>query len=54
VSVPRTFVDYVITEHGIASLQGKSQRARAEALIEICDPTFRDELRAEARRLFWP
>lgn len=54
VSVPRTFVDYVITEHGIASLQGKSQRARAEALIEIADPRFRDELRTEARRLFWP
>ncbi|HEX2171146.1 MAG TPA: acetyl-CoA hydrolase/transferase C-terminal domain-containing protein, partial [Dehalococcoidia bacterium] len=54
VSVPRTFVDYVVTEHGIASLQGRSQRARAEALIEIADPAFRDELRAEARRLFWP
>lgn len=54
VSVPRTFVDYVITEHGIASLQGKSQRARAEALIEIADPKFRDELRSAARRLFWP
>ena len=54
VSVPRTFVDYVITEHGIANLQGKSQRARAAALIEIADPTFRDELREAARRLFWP
>lgn len=54
VSVPRTFVDYVITEHGIASLQGKSQRQRAEALIEIADPQFRAELRSAARKLFWP
>lgn len=54
ISVPRTFVDYVITEHGIASLQGKSQRQRAEALIEIADPQFRDELRSAARKLFWP
>ena len=54
VSVPRTFVDYVITEHGIANLLGKSQRARAEALIEIADPKSRDELRAADRRHFWP
>jgi len=54
VTVPRTFVDYVVTEHGVANLQGLSQRERAQALIELAHPDFRDELRAAARRLFWP
>lgn len=54
VTVPRTFVDYVITEHGIANLQGLTQRERARALIELAHPAFRDHLEAEARRLFWP
>ncbi len=54
VTVPRTFVDYVITEYGIANLQGLSQRERALALIELAHPDCRDELRAAARRLFWP
>ncbi len=54
VTVPRTFVDYVVTEYGIANLQGRTQRQRAEALIELAHPDFRSELRAAARRLFWP
>ena len=52
-TIPRTLIDYVVTEHGIASLQGKSQRERAEALIEIAHPDFRDELRTYARKSFW-
>jgi 4-hydroxybutyrate CoA-transferase len=54
VTVPRTFVDFVITEYGIANLQGLTQRQRALALIDLAHPTFRDHLRQEARRLFWP
>lgn len=54
VTTPRTYIDNVITEYGIANLQGKTQRQRAEALIEIAHPDFRSELRKEARRLFWP
>jgi len=54
VSLPRTYVDYVVTEHGIACLVGKSERKRAEALIEIAHPKFREELRAAARKRFWP
>jgi 4-hydroxybutyrate CoA-transferase len=54
VTVPRTFVDFVVTEYGIANLQGRTQRQRAEALIEIAHPDFRPELRAAARKLFWP
>ena len=54
VTVPRPLVDYVVTEHGIANLQGLTQRQRATEMIQLSHPKFRDELTAEARRLFWP
>jgi acetyl-CoA hydrolase len=44
-------VHYVITEHGIADLYGKSLRQRARALIAVADPQFRDELEKAAREL---
>jgi acyl-CoA hydrolase len=37
-------VHYVITEHGVAYLHGKTLRQRAEALIRIADPKFREGL----------
>lgn len=40
----RADVHYVVTEHGIAYLHGKSLRERAEALIAISDPRFQQEL----------
>ncbi len=40
----RADVHYVVTEHGIAYLHGKTLRERAEALIAIAEPSFRDEL----------
>ncbi len=52
VTVPRTYVDYVVTEHGIAELRGKTLRERAAALVEIAHPDFREALRSEARRMF--
>ncbi|MBM4258262.1 MAG: 4-hydroxybutyrate CoA-transferase [Deltaproteobacteria bacterium] len=52
VSLPRTYVDYVVTEYGIAALAGKSERQRAEALVDISHPQFREELRAQARKRF--
>ncbi len=54
VSVPRTYVNYVATEHGIVNLLGKSQRERAELLISIAHPDFRDALCQEAKTHFWP
>lgn len=42
---------YVVTEYGIADLYGKNLRQRAEALIAIAHPAFRDELSAFARSL---
>jgi len=37
-------VHYVVTEHGIAYLHGKTLRERALALIAIADPRFQQEL----------
>lgn len=54
VTTPRTYLDSVVTELGIANLQGKTQRQRAEALIEIAHPDFRPELKKAAKKLFWP
>ena len=50
----RADVHYVVTEHGIAYLHGKTLRQRAEALIAIADQKFRDglyEFAARARYL---
>ena len=40
----RADVHYVVTEHGIAYMHGKTLRERAEALIAIADPRFKQEL----------
>lgn len=49
----RADVHYVVTEHGVASLHGRSLRERARELIRIAGPGFQDELEqaARARRL---
>jgi acetyl-CoA hydrolase len=49
----RADVHYVVTEHGVAQLHGKSLRERAEALIAVAHPDFREELlqAAHGRRL---
>jgi acyl-CoA hydrolase len=46
----RSDVHYVVTEYGVACLRGKTLRQRAEALIAIADPRFRDELQNFAER----
>ena len=45
----RADVHFVATEFGIADLYGKSLRRRAEQLIAIAHPDFREELRTFAR-----
>jgi 4-hydroxybutyrate CoA-transferase len=52
VTVPRTYVDYVVTENGIATLRGKTIKERVRALLNITHPDFRAELESEARRLY--
>jgi acetyl-CoA hydrolase len=46
----RADVHYVVTEYGIARLHGKSLRERAQELIAVAHPDFREELRAAACR----
>lgn len=45
VTTSRNDIDYVVTEYGIAALKGKTLCERANSLINICHPDFRDELR---------
>jgi 4-hydroxybutyrate CoA-transferase len=47
----RNHVHYVVTEYGVADLYGKTIRQRAQALINIAHPKFRDELTRAAREL---
>jgi len=47
----RAHVRTVVTEWGVAELFGLSLRERAQALISIAHPDFRDDLRREADRL---
>jgi itaconate CoA-transferase len=44
VTTPRNDTQIVVTEYGFAELTGKSLRQRAEALIAIAHPAFREEL----------
>jgi len=51
VTTPRADADYVVTEHGVAELKGRTLAERARALIAIADPAFRAELSAPGERL---
>ena len=51
VTTTRNDVHYIVTEYGVADLYGKTIRQRAQALIAIAHPNFRDELTAAARKL---
>ncbi|MGS0763683.1 acetyl-CoA hydrolase/transferase family protein [Syntrophomonas curvata] len=51
VTVPRTIAHYIITEYGTINIKGKSTWQRAEALISIAHPDFRDELVSEAQHM---
>ena len=51
VTTSKNDVNYVVTEYGVAQLRGKSAKARAQELITIAHPDFRDQIHFEARRL---
>ncbi|MBI4913360.1 MAG: acetyl-CoA hydrolase/transferase family protein [Acidobacteria bacterium] len=51
VTLHRSHVDHVVTEHGVARLRGRTVRERTQALIAIAHPDFREDLRAQARKL---
>jgi len=49
----RGAVHYVVTEFGVAYLHGKTIRQRAEALIEIAHPKFREGLYSYCEKTRW-
>ncbi|TXG86213.1 MAG: acetyl-CoA hydrolase/transferase family protein [Rhodocyclaceae bacterium] len=51
VTTSKNDINYVVTEHGVAQLRGKSAKQRAEALIGIAHPDFRGELREAAKKM---
>ena len=51
VSLPRNLADVVISEHGVANLRDASADERAESLIAIADPAFRESLSNDWRAL---
>lgn len=53
-TIPRQMVDYVVTEFGAVQLRGKPTWMRAEAIIELAHPDFRDDLiKAAAEMKIW-
>jgi acyl-CoA hydrolase len=50
VTVPSSLTNYVVTEYGIVNLKGKSSWERAEALVSIAHPDFRDELISQCKQ----
>jgi len=50
VTTPRHQVDVVVTEWGAAELVGRTTAERAEALLSVAHPEFRDALREQAAR----
>lgn len=51
ITTSKNDVNYVVTEFGVAQLRGKSAKQRAQALIAIAHPSFRDELTEEAKKM---
>ena len=52
VTTSRTDVDYVVTEFGVAHMRGSSLRKRAQELINIAHPDFREQLRDEYKKAY--
>ena len=50
ITTPRTQAPSIVTEYGIARLSGLATWQRAEALIDIAHPDFREELIAAAEQ----
>ncbi len=48
---PRSCVQYIVTEHGMINLKGLSTWERAEAIISIAAPQFREQLIQDAQKM---
>jgi 4-hydroxybutyrate CoA-transferase len=53
VTTSRNDVHCVVTEYGVAELYGKTIRQRAQALINVAAPEFREELIQQAKMLHY-
>jgi len=51
VTTPRPAVHHLVTDYGLVNLKAKSTWERAEAIISIAHPDYRDELVREAGKL---
>ncbi len=51
VTLHRGITDHVVTEYGVAQLRGKTVKERAQSLIAIAHPNFRDQLKEEGEKL---
>jgi acyl-CoA hydrolase len=51
VTIPRSMVSYVVTEYGIVNLKGMSTWQRAEAIVSLAHPDFRESLIQEAEKM---
>ncbi len=49
VTSTRSDMMYVVTEFGMVNLKGRSVPERAQAMISIAHPDFREDLAREAR-----
>lgn len=50
ITSPRSQVYFLATEYGVINMEGRSTWERAEGLISIAHPDFRDELIKEAEK----
>jgi acyl-CoA hydrolase len=48
VTTPRSDVMYVVTEYGMVNLKGRSVAERAQAMISLAHPDYREELERQA------
>ena len=54
ITTPRTQAPYMVTEYGVAELPGKPSWQRAEAIINIAHPDFREDLiKAAEEQKIW-
>jgi len=51
VTTPRMDAHYLVTEHGVVNLKGKSTKQRAQAIIGLAHPDHREQLERQARKL---
>ena len=54
ITSPRSQAYYIVTENGVANLAGRSSWERAEMLVNLAHPDFREDLirQAEAQRIW--